>query len=148
MLAQPYCPSPFDLPPLELLLHPHSLHRAASFITSDDELRVTRINFASPGVADLAGLGEIVGHVKDFILRAIELVVNREERALANEEHSLRNQALRLENAHRLIGIAREAGYSESDVRRLANWADERQETFVELAQTRRLIGATVITGR
>jgi signal transduction protein with GAF and PtsI domain len=58
------------------------------------------IKFGSAGFADLAGFGAIVGHVKYFLLRIIEL---RKAMELAKEEL----QAKRIENAKSLLDVTR-----------------------------------------
>jgi len=35
-------------------------------------LEVVQIHYGSPGIQDLVGVGEIVGHIKEFILKIIE----------------------------------------------------------------------------
>src|SRR4051812_21075906 len=47
-----------------------------------NHLRVVRLQYASPGVQDLAGIGVIVGHIKDLVLRLIDLATSRKERRL------------------------------------------------------------------
>lgn len=51
-------------------------------------------------VKDVAGLGEVVGHLKDLLLKIIETISTREER-------KLRNEHLRLENTSKFLDIAR-----------------------------------------
>src|SRR6056297_3936676 len=43
-------------------------------------LKVTRVSYGSPGWADFFGAGELVGHLKDFVLEIIKLVVERRDR--------------------------------------------------------------------
>jgi hypothetical protein len=52
-------------------------------------------------VKDVVGLGEVVGHVKDLLLKIIEIVSAREERRL-------RNEALRLDNTRKFLDTAKE----------------------------------------
>lgn len=56
-------------------------------------------------VKDVAGLGEVVGHVKDLLLKIIEIVSAREERRL-------RNEGLRLDNTRKLLDMAKEHNLS------------------------------------
>lgn len=51
-------------------------------------------------IKDIAGLGEIVGHIKDLLLKIIETISMREER-------KLRNEKLKLENAREFLDIVK-----------------------------------------
>jgi hypothetical protein len=63
---------------------------------------VHRIQFASSGFTDLAGLGTIVGHRKDFLLRLIEIGTTGEQRRLQNEQREETVQKMRIANAREL----------------------------------------------
>lgn len=56
-------------------------------------------------VKDVAGLGEVVGHVKDLLLKIIKLVSAREERRL-------RNESLRLDNTLKFLDTAKKHNLS------------------------------------
>jgi len=47
---------------------------------------------------DLAGLGAVVGHLKDLLVKILELAASRERRHLENE-------ALRIENARKRLRL-------------------------------------------
>jgi hypothetical protein len=49
-------------------------------------LVVRRLHYASPGVADLAGIGTLVGHVKDFLLGILDRFQNRHIRKAELQE--------------------------------------------------------------
>jgi hypothetical protein len=102
-------------------------------IYPDEELKVRRIEYSSPGYKDLAGFGEIVGHLKDFILKIIEHFSSRRGRNLEDEEQELKNQALRIQNARDFVSLAKECGFEESEVRRLVYLVDEKQTSLVRL---------------
>jgi hypothetical protein len=55
---------------------------------------------AGPNIKDIAGLGEVVGHVKDFLLKIIETWTAREERRL-------RNESLRLKNTSKFLALSK-----------------------------------------
>jgi len=77
----------------------------------DEELEIRRIEYGSPGFKDLAGLGDIVGHIMEFIFRLIEHRSRREKRKLENDR-------LRIENAREFVQLAKECGYTEADIRK------------------------------
>jgi hypothetical protein len=63
-----------------------------------DKLELLRVSYSSPGFADVVGLGTAVEHVKDFVLRLIELRQSRESR-----DQDLIQK--RFENMHRLLDL-------------------------------------------
>ncbi|MBM4146789.1 MAG: hypothetical protein FJ240_11055 [Nitrospira sp.] len=116
-----------------------ALSRLTSYYYPDEELELRKIIYGSPGFTDLTGIGEAVGHVKDFVLKIIEHFINKKQRNLENEERELRNQKLRLENAREFIKILREGGYTEAEIRKMTNWVDERQDTYIVLVDSGKL---------
>jgi hypothetical protein len=102
-------------------------------IAPEEELKVRRIDYASPGLKDLAGLGDIVGHVKDFTLKLIEHFSSRRKRELLDEEQKLKNEALRIQNARNFINLMEELGLDELERRRLVGYVDEKQEPLIRL---------------
>jgi hypothetical protein len=81
----------------ELALH-EALIEALRSLEPIEQLYVRRIQFASPGSIDLVGIGAIVGHVKDLLLRIIDLAVSAERRRLENEGLHIENERRRIEN--------------------------------------------------
>lgn len=114
-------------------IDPDQLNRIANLVYPYEELKVRRIEYASPGFKDLAGFGEIVGHLKDFILKLVEYHGDKRKRELNNEEQELKNQALRIENARKYVSLARECGFEERELRKLVILVDEKQEPLITL---------------
>src|SRR5581483_4015272 len=112
------------------------LIRISNFLYPQEKLEVQRIQYGSEGFKDLAGIGEIVGHIKDFILKLIEHKSAKRQRELENEEKEIRNQQLRIENARSFVALAKECGYSEPEIRSLVHFVDDRQQTLVDLIDT------------
>ena len=54
------------------------LSKSPRLFYPEERLYVRRVNYGSKGIKDLAGVGEIIGHVKDFVLDVIHLCVDRE----------------------------------------------------------------------
>jgi hypothetical protein len=73
--------------------------RLSQWIQPEERLDVRRIDYASPGSADLVGIGAIVGHLKDFMLKMIERQDLKRQRELSEERAELENERARLENA-------------------------------------------------
>jgi hypothetical protein len=106
-------------------------------------LRVKRIEFASPGSIDLVGLGEIAGHLKDFVLRLIERSDTAKARELADDRAELENDRLRLENARSFVALAKDLGWSETQIRNLMMQVDEKQEAIARLADRKQIISVS-----
>ena len=104
-----------------------------------EQLAVKRIEYGSPGFTDFAGLGQIMGHVKEFVTKVLEMRSNRRQRELENQEREQKILQLRIENAQRFVHLAKECGYSDAEIRPLIHWVDDRQETFLRLAQAEKL---------
>lgn len=135
-------PFPPVLPPLIDLNIPESTFE---LLEPEERLRVAKIQFSSPGFKDLAGLGEVVGHLKDFILRLIELYASRRQRHLENELREEAIQAKRLENAKNLVELAKDCGYSKADMRKLVQWADSRQNGLITLIHNGKIRNANLL---
>lgn len=110
------------------------LGRVVEYVYPDRPLQVRRIEYGSPGHKDLAGVGEVIGHLKDFTLRIIELVMTRHRRRLEDERLQVEIQRMRIENAREFLRVASENNYSPSELRQLINWVDDRQEPLIRLA--------------
>jgi hypothetical protein len=120
---------------LSTLLHP------------DEQLAVYRLRYGSPGFGDFAGIGEAVGHVKDFTLKLIERHDSKRHRQLQDEDLAADIQRKRIENARAFVALAREAGYSDVDLRRLIQYVDKKQDVLVDLVEDRKLLGVAEVDG-
>lgn len=116
------------------------LSQGSDFLLPQKRLEIRRIAYNSPGVTDIAGVGEIIGHIKDLILKIIELKSSKQQRLLNNKELELKNQQLQIENAHSLVSLtkdivslAKDIGYSETDLRDLAKRVIENQQILTNL---------------
>ena len=74
-------------------------------LSKREKLKISKIDYGSPGIADLVGVGAIVGHIKDFFLQLISLKVTTKQRDLENEERALRNDLLRVEKQEKLMEL-------------------------------------------
>jgi hypothetical protein len=119
------------------------LSRLSRLFEPEERLEVRRISYASPGFTDLAGVGTVVGHIKDFIIKLIERRDSRRQRELNDERAALENDRIRLENARNFVALGRDLGYSETDLRLLAAHVDKKQEPLVRLIQQQKLRGVS-----
>ena len=98
------------------------------------QLEVLQVKYSSPGVVDLVGLGVVVGHIKEFILKTIEIAVESEKRKLENQLKEEEIQKKRIENAFEYLKLLKECGYTQDEIKPLALTIDEKQNTVFELA--------------
>jgi hypothetical protein len=111
-------------------------------------LAVLRIDDASPGRVDLAGLGKALEQVRLFLEHLIDLIVQRKRRQLEVEGLDQDVVAERIENAQRLLGIgepARELDLSAEERRALLVEVDDRQQRILEAICEGRVSGVRVL---
>lgn len=102
------------------------LKKLSTLLYPQERLEVRRIEYNSPGVKDIAGLGEIIGHIKDFILRIWELgIIARRQRKLENEEREIKNQGQGIENARNFVSLLKECGFPETEIRTIIKGNDK-----------------------
>lgn len=130
-----------ETPPLDT----DRLTRLCDVLAPGRQLQVKRVEYASPGIKDLVGVGAVVGHIKDFIVFLVEHYRSREARQLDNEERRLGNDALRLNNARQFIGMSRELDLTPAEMRRLQMWVDDRQQPLAALVTDGKIKGAMIL---
>jgi hypothetical protein len=102
-------------------------------------LQVRRVSYASPGSVDLVGIGAVVGHLKDFVLRMIERHDTKRHRELSDEREALENERLRLENGRTFVTLARDLGYPDAEIRQMVAYVDQRHEPLVQAIEAGRI---------
>lgn len=115
-------------------------------IPKESSLQIQRIQYGSPGITDIAGLGIIIGHLKDFLIKVIELGVAKEQRKLENQERALNNQRLQIENVQSVIKLAKELGYSKSELKQLHNWVSIRNDGLVALTSEGKIKSVEILS--
>lgn len=77
-------------------------------------------------IKDIAGFGEIFGHIKDLLLKIIEIVSTRAERKLINEN-------LKLENTRKFLDIAKQHNLTPEQLKYYENLANESLPNLVRV---------------
>jgi len=98
-------------------------------------LQIIKVRYGSPGFQDVAGIGIIVGHLKDFILKIIENVSGRKRRQLIDKQ-------LEIENARKFLQLADDYNLTDEEVAFLIEAVNERQRTIARLVGQKKLLGA------
>lgn len=117
----------------------------SKLVYPNEELRIRRIEYASPGLKDLVGFGEIVGHIKDFTVFLIEHFSNKKKRNLDLKEQELDIEAKRIENARNFVSLAKECGFEQTELRKLVNLVDEKQQPMIEIISKDKLTKAVIV---
>ena len=116
-------------------------------------LQVTRIKFASPGFTDLAGIGQIIGHLKEFLIAILKLPAQRmkleaeaqktaaEAELISAQAHEVRAKVManRLEQLQRL-------NFPVQDIAQIEMESSDHVETLVKLAIARKIISVRTPT--
>jgi hypothetical protein len=145
--ALPLARTELFLPSIRELSNPSDLSSLANYFEPDEYLQVCRVQYASPGSIDLAGLGAVVGHVKDLLVRLIELASERKKHELENESIELDNQKKRIENARLLVQLAKDIGYTDAEMRILTASVDNRQKPLLDLVEAQQILSAKLLEG-
>jgi hypothetical protein len=117
----------------------------AQQVYPEETLVVRKISYASPGNIDLVGAGAIAGHLKDLILRIIEMCLQHDQRKLENEGRTLDNDAKRIANARSFVALAQESGCSPSELRKLVGFVNDKQDSIIEVVERGKLIDAKLL---
>jgi hypothetical protein len=117
----------------------------AELLEPEERLVLRRVIYGSEGIKDLAGIGEIVGHVKDLLLRLIDLWSTRNKRTLESERLELENRKLQVEVAKDFVGLARDLGYTQQEVRQLVAAVMSEQQPLVQLISAGKITSADSI---
>lgn len=100
--------------------------------TIEDELTILKLKFSSPGFADLGGLGAAIGHIKELIIRLIDLYENRKIKQLEFEKLQIENDLLKIDKAQKVVSLLREIGYPESKIIKILETEDKSIQTLAQ----------------
>lgn len=92
---------------------------AAALLDADERLSVRRCEYASPGATDFTGIGQALGHLKDVVLKCIDVWVNHDERKIKNQILEQERDAAALKNVRERLSVLKELGYSDSQCRQI-----------------------------
>lgn len=137
-------PTPF-IPFVSIGFDVTQLRRLRDYLEPDEQLQVRQVQYASPGVSDLAGVGVIVGHLRDFITKLIDRHDSHRQRELNDEKMAIENERMRIENARNFVALGRELGFSPSEIRKLVAHVDEKQEILIKLVNEKKVIGVSLV---
>lgn len=117
----------------------------SDLLEPQERLVVQRVLYGSPGIQDLVGIGEIVGHLKDLLVRIIDHWSTRRQRDLENERRELENRQLQIEIAKQYVDLAREVGYSKREMRQLVGSVVREQLPLIQLVAAGKITSADIV---
>ena len=91
----------------------------AALLEEDEKLQVRRCTYASPGATDFTGMGQALGHVKDILLKCIEVCTGHRERNLKNDILEQQRDAEVLKNVKERLSILKNLGYTDMQCRQV-----------------------------
>ena len=99
---------------LSQLVTQFGLINATDYLLRLDPIRARRVEFASPGVTDLAGIAQGLAHVKDLVVKCIDVHTSKRERELRNSilEQQLESEVLK--NVRAKLEVLQSLGLPES----------------------------------
>lgn len=119
--------------------------RKLQFRPGFSPLTVKRCTFASPGVTDLVGLGQSLGHLKDIVGSVLTYSANRRERQIKEALLTEQLVAAKIENVARQINLLKNVGYSDYQCRRLLEEVDPAIQVLGNLAKAEKLVSVATV---
>jgi hypothetical protein len=110
------------------------------------QLMIRKIRMSSPGFTDIAGLGEVVGHIKDFSCELINNYRDRPFRAEALKKEKIDTQMRQIQLMQSYIDLAKSAGFNDSETRKLISKFDEIQDTLITLIEKEKITSVKTVT--
>lgn len=119
--------------------------RKLVFRPGHSPLVVTRCTFASPGITDLAGLGQVLGHLKEILITVLTYSAKRRERHI--NEAILTEQLIsaKISNISNQINLLKNVGYSDYQLRRLLEEVDPAIQVLGSLAKAEKITSVATI---
>ncbi|MFC4269603.1 hypothetical protein [Polaribacter marinivivus] len=106
------------------------------------ELQIIKIKYASPGFADFGGFGAAIGHLKDLLLKLIEVFENRKSNKINNERKEIENDILRIERSKKFIELLKDINYPESKIQKILETEDKSIMVLKNFVENRQIENA------
>lgn len=90
----------------------HMLHEVTVDVTRTP-LVIRAINYSSPGIADVSGLGKALEQIRKFITDILDRYIQREDRKIARQIAREELRARRIRNAELLVDLFGKVGLAE-----------------------------------
>lgn len=118
---------------------------AYNFSHKDYFFRVLRLNYNSPGSIDLFGIGKVLEFIRDFVKGIINFVDNRKEKKIKIELLEQDLKKAKIENAQKLIGLAKEMKCDNITLNELIEFVETRQDRLIQLVSSSQIKDIKII---
>ena len=108
-------------------------------------LKVTQIQFASPGFTDLTGIGAIVREIKELIVFAVKWPSEKKALALDLKRKKEELISVRLENAEKILALAKKAKLEPAQYAELQSLHEGHENSLADLTHDKRITGAEIV---
>lgn len=106
-----------------------------------EPLYIVRYQYASKGISDLSGLGEIIGHIKDFCITIIELIVNSQERKEKLRGLKLDNDTKEIARNMKIIKMFEKLGFNDTEITQIIDSKYKSAKTLETLIMEEKIKG-------
>ncbi len=136
-------PWPHGFPHTNFLYRPEDLRQYTRIYLPNFELRIARLEYASPGSKDFLGLGEVLKQIVAFIQYLIELPERK-------EKQRLENASLRIQNAREFVKLRVEYARGNAEIGNvnndgLASLVDDNTRTILRLVEEKKITSAVML---
>jgi len=136
-------PSPLFYPQAPFLYRPDDVRQFSSLYFPDNALRISRIQYGSPGSKDFLGIAGVLKQVRIFIQFLIGLRQNQ-------EKQNLNNAAQRIQNARDFVKLRVESSRANLEIDKMDNIGlaaivDDNTRTILRLVQEEKITSSIML---
>lgn len=103
------------------------------------QVDVRRVRFESPGFIDIGGFGKIAGHVKELILKAIDVAIYAKDRQITRDLAEQQVLSERIKNLEKFLDLSDKAGLDKETKVALMMELMRTGDRFVKLTKSNKL---------
>src|SRR5262249_31789251 len=126
-----------------LLVDQDQLGHLSRLLCPRARLEILRIHYGSPGSCDLAGLGTVVSHLKEFLAHVVEQSSSARASDSSNERAELERRLMRSDYARQFVDVAGELGYGAEEWQDIVGLVEPRQGAIIDLVEKQKLTAVT-----
>jgi hypothetical protein len=119
----------------------HTFHKTKDTIKRNLvlPLRVDKIKFASPGVHDFIGFGEVIGHIKETLFKVIEIFQTKDKRKLEEKRMEIENEMLSIEKNQKIIATYKELGFTNDQILQILGYENSNIKIISKLIEDKKI---------
>ncbi|SHJ05258.1 hypothetical protein [Pseudozobellia thermophila] len=106
-----------------------------------EPLFLKKFSYASPGFKDLIGAGEVIGHLKDFCFKIIDIFITKNKRKNEDRKEKLENEILEIERNRQFAKLLEEVGFEKEEIKKVILSEYKNALPIVKLIQEGKITG-------